>query len=72
MEARCHWKRVRVNPGHLPNLVILPSKLTPTEQKGWFDNLVLKKGATLREAAVDYYSRRRKYEPTALWWRLGL
>ena len=31
----------------------------------WFDNTVVKQDATLREAATDYYSRKRKYKPAA-------
>ena len=64
-EARQSWARIRSNPEHLPNLVILPTQLTPTNQKKWFDSLVVKQGATLVEAATEYYSHKRKYEPAA-------
>ena len=44
MEAKRYWGRVRSNSGHLPKLVILPTQLTPTNQKKWFDSLVVKQG----------------------------
>ena len=62
MEAKQYWERVRSNSGHLPKLVILPTQLTPTNQKTWFDDCVVKQQASLVYAASECYSTKRKYE----------
>ena len=56
-EARRYLDKVT---GHLHRFVILPSKLSPKDQKVWFDMTALKKRTSLKQAA-KYYSRDRKY-----------
>ena len=65
MEAKKYWERIRSNPGDLPKLVILPTQLTPGNQKIWFDTCVVKQYASVRYAATECYSTKRRYEPSA-------
>ena len=62
MEAKKYWERIRSNPGDLPKLVILPTQLTPSNQKTWFDTCVVKQNASVRYAATKCYSTRQRYE----------
>ena len=58
--AEQYWRRIRGNPGELPKLAILPTQLTPGNQKLWWDAFVVKKNASdkmlLDEAAAEPFS----------------
>ena len=42
MEAEQYWRRIRGNSGDLPKLIILPTQLTPSNQKEWMDKHVVR------------------------------
>ena len=64
MEAEQFWRRIRGNSGDLPKLIILPTQLTPSNQKEWMDKHVVRQYASLVYAATKCYSTKRRYEPS--------
>ena len=64
MEAEQYWRRIRGNSGDLPKLVILPTQLTPSNQKAWMEKYVVRQHASLVYAATKCYSTKRKVEPS--------
>ena len=56
MEAEQYWRRIRGNSGDLPKLVILPTQLTPSNQKAWMEKHVVRQYASLVYAATKCYS----------------
>ena len=62
--AEQFWKKIRGNSGELPSLVILPTQLTPSKQKDWMDEDVVRQYASLKYAATECYSAKRKVEPS--------
>ena len=53
--AEQFWKKIRGNSGELPSLVILPTQLTPSNQKDWMEKHVVKQLASLEYAASKCY-----------------
>ena len=64
MKAKQYWEKIRSNPGDLPKLVILPTQLTPSNQKLWFDAHVVKQNASVRYAATRCFLTKQRLEPS--------
>ena len=62
--AEQYWRRIRGNPGELPKLAILPTQLTPGNQKLWWDAFVVKKNASVFYAATKCYSTKQRLNPS--------
>ena len=64
MKAEQYWKKISSNPGELPKLAILPTQLSPGNQKLWWDAHVVKKNASVHYAATKCFSTKQRLKPS--------